>query len=904
MPENVPFDELEVKDRSFSLGEQVVKIEDPTGAIGYIAEEVLCYDLRFPDGRERREVPAGELWPVNPYIPGSYVSHNGCLGSILRAHANLVVELSDRSICVVGPLTVGVREGEDEGEDPEWITTLNAAGEPDESNYVSNEQYYPSLSVLLDSSYLRNEARFLRGGFKRNVERGRILRVCPTKIDVEWVNKRPDRAAMPQPTIAASLNPTLVVWNFRSSWQYKDHVLSASLPASPQHQSLTVEEAERNVYREGRGFYTMPQNVWRMYMQTPAAGRDDGPSTAEIIGIHTKYLVKWADSRLTLEESRDIVEPLEYRMEEVMPDDTVYREGDDGRTVIGIVTAYDPVEKLADVNWHKVISKAHRDDEDKEVSDEEEEEEEEEEDHQEEIFPFERVEKNVPLFSIYRPDDDDPSGIHVGSIVRRIPVNPRRPTKEEKAAWFGEVLGIRNGLANVLWENGVRENVNPFSMIELYDLNEEEEEEEGDEEEEEEEEEEEDEDNGEGYEDYEDEVDHADDNDDNNNDAANAGAAGGGDDDDEEDVCVNKLSKLSDVLYSELYKTNSGSLSQSTQNAEEFKDNKTPEEHNKHEDNDSDTTDSDSDSDDDDDDDEEEEEEDKYEPFQVIDDDIPTTSPLFNNHKEMITESSDAAKRIVREWKTLKAGKLDGVWVRAYSQNAQFMSFMIAGPEDTPYENGLFLFDVYFPMLYPAVPPEVFFRAVTPRLHPNLYEDGKVCLSLLGTWTSLSANEGWQPGVSGILQVILSIQGLILGTAEPFYNEAWYESVKESQYKGTSESKLYNETAAMRTLGVMLHYAEVIAKNENEHNKKDKMPSELFPFEDTAKKFLVEKREAILKQCTMWMGPSPPPSLPQPKDDTAKNKKTCSVFVSWHKGFSAAVKELYPRLEKNLSLLK
>jgi len=59
------------------------------------------------------------------------------------------------------------------------------------------------------------------------------------------------------------------------------------------------------------------------------------------------------------------------------------------------------------------------------------------------------------------------------------------------------------------------------------------------------------------------------------------------------------------------------------------------------------------------------------------------------------------------------------------------------------------------------------------RLNPNLYETGKVCLSLLGTWSG-EAGENWNPQSSNILQVLISIQGLVL-VEEPFYNEPGFE---------------------------------------------------------------------------------------------------------------------------------
>lgn len=61
---------------------------------------------------------------------------------------------------------------------------------------------------------------------------------------------------------------------------------------------------------------------------------------------------------------------------------------------------------------------------------------------------------------------------------------------------------------------------------------------------------------------------------------------------------------------------------------------------------------------------------------------------------------------------------------------------MIMGPKQTPYEDGLFVFDIQLPADYPESPPVFHYHAFcNERLNPNLYEDGKVCVSLLGTWS-------------------------------------------------------------------------------------------------------------------------------------------------------------------------
>ena len=41
----------------------------------------------------------------------------------------------------------------------------------------------------------------------------------------------------------------------------------------------------------------------------------------------------------------------------------------------------------------------------------------------------------------------------------------------------------------------------------------------------------------------------------------------------------------------------------------------------------------------------------------------------------------------------------------------------------------------------------------TVRFNANLYADGKVCLSLLGTWHGNDESERWQAGVSTVAQV-------------------------------------------------------------------------------------------------------------------------------------------------------
>ena len=73
---------------------------------------------------------------------------------------------------------------------------------------------------------------------------------------------------------------------------------------------------------------------------------------------------------------------------------------------------------------------------------------------------------------------------------------------------------------------------------------------------------------------------------------------------------------------------------------------------------------------------------------------------------------------------------------------------------DTPYTGGCYQFDIFFPLKYPAVPPSVLFKTTgggVVRFNPNLYNCGKVCLSLLGTWEG-AQGEQWNE-TSTVLQV-------------------------------------------------------------------------------------------------------------------------------------------------------
>ena len=59
--------------------------------------------------------------------------------------------------------------------------------------------------------------------------------------------------------------------------------------------------------------------------------------------------------------------------------------------------------------------------------------------------------------------------------------------------------------------------------------------------------------------------------------------------------------------------------------------------------------------------------------------------------------------------------------------------------------------------------------------NPNMYSDGKVCLSILGTHPVNSESEKWNSEISTTLQVLLSIQCIIMSN-DVYFNEPGYSN--------------------------------------------------------------------------------------------------------------------------------
>lgn len=145
-------------------------------------------------------------------------------------------------------------------------------------------------------------------------------------------------------------------------------------------------------------------------------------------------------------------------------------------------------------------------------------------------------------------------------------------------------------------------------------------------------------------------------------------------------------------------------------------------------------------------------------------------------------------KRIKHDLTELYADPVDGIYVVQDETLNNKVHALVIGPKDTPYDGGFFYFIFTYPEKYPLKPPAVKFMTTGDgkvRFNPNLYSSGKVCLSILGTWTG----PGWT-SVMTTKSVLISIQSLIMNEA-PFFNEPGFENMK-TMPDGKVKSDAYN----------------------------------------------------------------------------------------------------------------
>lgn len=135
-----------------------------------------------------------------------------------------------------------------------------------------------------------------------------------------------------------------------------------------------------------------------------------------------------------------------------------------------------------------------------------------------------------------------------------------------------------------------------------------------------------------------------------------------------------------------------------------------------------------------------------------------------------------SVRRIMNDIKEFRDSPIPGTAIYQCESPLTRIYVALAGPKDSAYENGIYFFQFDFPASYPNEPPKGKFlnwQNSTTRMHPNLYTDGKICLSTLGTWSGPS----WTSAMS-LSTIILDLQSIM--DDNPLKNEPGYDKKTDS----------------------------------------------------------------------------------------------------------------------------
>eukprot|EP01022_Parablepharisma_sp_SALTPOND_P020985 TRINITY_DN395_c0_g1_i1.p1 TRINITY_DN395_c0_g1~~TRINITY_DN395_c0_g1_i1.p1 ORF type:complete len:5656 (-),score=802.26 TRINITY_DN395_c0_g1_i1:1614-18581(-) len=231
----------------------------------------------------------------------------------------------------------------------------------------------------------------------------------------------------------------------------------------------------------------------------------------------------------------------------------------------------------------------------------------------------------------------------------------------------------------------------------------------------------------------------------------------------------------------------------------------------------------------------------------------------------------------------------NAIYIRVDEQRIDFMKALVMGACNTPYGHGAFEYDIYCPANYPNESPKMNLTTTgngAVRFNPNLYHDGKVCLSLLGTWRG-TATENWDPKFSTILQVLMSLQAIVM-SEEVYFNEPGFEGEI-----GKPEGERKNEGYANIVRYCNIKYA-MIGQIKNPPKG----------FESVIKRHFYVKRPEILKEVHKWIEYADAHEASYDGLVYDHNSEWCNKFKQSKTRYKEMLTEIVKELEQLLNALE
>lgn len=148
------------------------------------------------------------------------------------------------------------------------------------------------------------------------------------------------------------------------------------------------------------------------------------------------------------------------------------------------------------------------------------------------------------------------------------------------------------------------------------------------------------------------------------------------------------------------------------------------------------------------------------------------------------TISKDEEIALEKEFNRLKNSQnLQIVECKYVNDNKKHWQVVFEGSKRSPYENGFFILDFLFNKgTFPEKGPEAIFK--TKMFHPNVYDNGHVCINLLNSWDPKISIEHVLFGILDILDNPVP-QGGYSNEARALLEknvEQYYKKVEEYTY--------------------------------------------------------------------------------------------------------------------------
>ncbi|CAL6360852.1 unnamed protein product [Bathycoccus prasinos] len=135
---------------------------------------------------------------------------------------------------------------------------------------------------------------------------------------------------------------------------------------------------------------------------------------------------------------------------------------------------------------------------------------------------------------------------------------------------------------------------------------------------------------------------------------------------------------------------------------------------------------------------------------------VASSSPSMSSQPQVSIlgsspSSASACLRLQSDLRSIRIEPPEGCSASPHSDDNLFVwSATICGPQDSPWEGGIFSLRLTFSDSYPASAPRV--RFVSEMFHPNIYPDGTLCMDTI--------QEQWSP-VHSVASLLTSVRSLL-----------------------------------------------------------------------------------------------------------------------------------------------